>query len=524
MPRLLDNRLIGFDLADVTSRSYSTASPGQILRVAQNGQSMELGTVDLAEQSPLSLDSILARTGLSLQQYLCQTWVDITPSTMFSSIYGIAYGTGTFVVVGESGGQPRIAVGFMNPDNGGFGFTAVSLTDYLNGSNPLILGAAVYGVIFAEDQFVACGQAGSVITSPDGFNWTQKRSGGSEVFFRVAHAPSIGYVFVGNTNTATTAQPGITVFSSDLSDFTTGDPALGSGVPIYGVAWGNGTFVAVGGLTSNPPQSGDVFENHIAISPDGQVWTLQTTAPEKLYRAHYTATYGNGRWVVGTSNGYATSESCIIASRNNGVSWSLQSTLDIGDAVQIISYGNGLFVSGAFNKIGYSPDGLNWAPATLPDTFWQSLPAEDLPIVAGSWGNGVFLMANRGGRIVRSQTMPERFVAGGGGGGGGGSPNPVGTIPFVPNPGDVGSYTMAVAYDNSSGVVDAYPGQTKPVADLRQTYLPTGEFVPIGTYDANGNFTAYEGTWKLMGTGCGYGLEIPSVGKTVVWGLWMRIS
>lgn len=534
MPRLLDTRLIGYDIADVKSRSYGNASPGQILRVSQDGQSMELATVTQADLTPQSLDSVQTRTGLSIQQYLTSTWVDITPGTMFNTIYGITYGAGTFVVVGESAGQARIAVGFMNPDTSGFGFTAVPLTDYLNGGNPLVLGSAVYGVIFAEDQFIACGAGGSIISSPDGFNWTQKRSGGTEVFFRAAYAPDIGYVFVGMTNLNTTAEPGITVFSSDLVQFNTlATSALGAGVPVYGVSWGNGTFMAVGGVVSEPAQSGAIFENHIATSPDGQTWTLRQTTPVKTNRAHYTVTYGNGRWIAGTSHSPSASESCIIVSRNNGVSWELQDTLDIGNSVQTISYGNGLFVSGAINKIGYSPDGLNWAPVTPPDTFWSSLAAGDLYISAGAWGNGIFLLANRGGRIVRSQTIVERFVTGGGGGGSTG-PLPVGTIPFVPNPGDVGSYTLAVAYDeNNGGIQTAYPGITKEANQLRLAGIipvsdSSGTLNTMGTYNSEGNLVAaWTGTWKNMGTACGEGLTIAQgeTNKTlIVWGLWMRIS
>jgi hypothetical protein len=149
------------------------------------------------------------------------------------------------------------------------------------------------------------------------------------------------------------------------------------------------------------------------------------------------------------------------------------------------------------------------------------------------------MIASRAGRVARSKVAYEIFGvnsgSSGGGGGSGGSTSPINaTIPFVPKPGDVGSYTLAVAYDAAlGGIQRAYPGATSAANKLRLAgYQPvsdsSGTLNTMGTYDDEGNLVAvWNGTWQNMGTACGEGLTIAQgdTNKTlIVWGLWMRIS
>lgn len=98
--------------------------------------------------------------------------------------------------------------------------------------DPLPTGTALYRIIYANQQFVAVGEAETILTSPDGRDWTVQRSGIANETF-------------------------------DLVD----------------VAWGNDRYVALGRYkeTKIDPsgQSGTVIESILPItSPDGYSWTV----------------------------------------------------------------------------------------------------------------------------------------------------------------------------------------------------------------------------------------------------------
>ena len=562
MPKLLDTRLIGYDIADVGTHSYANALAGNVLRVASDGKSMELGSPPPSLEAILAKEAELERNGLSLQQFMCHSWIDCTPANFFTSVFGLGYGMGRFIAVGQNGSTPVIAAGSVStgisgtgPDftNVGMGWASINLTG-------LNLGTAVYHVIYAQGKFVACGENGSVITSLNGYNWTQVRQGTSERLFRVSYGPGIGYVFIGSVSPGSTDQPGVTIFSKDLVSFITLDtPALGKlsnkGVPIYGVGYGNGTFVAVGGLVSNwgsnaiwsPTDITNMQNHHIATSTDGQTWTLRSTSPEKLDSAHYCVEWGNGRFMVGTnqpSTSTNDNEPNIIVTDNMGLSWfsSGAALLPIYNGnVQTISYGNGIAVAGDAG-IQLSNDCLSFTKLTGTNVIPTNYTTGTNPIGAASvFGNGLFLVGNREGKIIRSRTALETWAtyayvnsisssipagggSGGGGGGGGGSTTTYvnATTPFVPNVGDIGSYTLAFPYNTETNIFLAAPGA-----------VFTGNHLYWKDQNGNNVASGFPSTtsWKNMGSGCSYTPAVFPAGESgsytpevVILGLWMRIS
>lgn len=554
MPKLLDNRLISYDLADVTTRSYADALAGNVLRVGADGKSMELGTPPPSLDALLARESELQRTGLSLQQYMCNSWVDCTPGGFFTSVFGLAYGMGKFIAVGQNGSSAVIAASNVSTAISGNGpnFTNLGISWSNINLTGLNLGSALYHVIYAQGKFVACGENGSVLTSVNGISWNQVRQGTSERLYRVSYGPGIGYVFVGSISPGTTDQPGVTIFSKDLVTFTTlANPALGKlsnkGVPIYGVGYGNGTFVAVGGLASNwgsnliwsAQDILDMSNHHIATSTNGTTWTLRSTAPEKTDCAHYCVEWGNGRFMVGTNQpGTANvNEPNIIVTDNMGTSWFLSgaSSLPIYNGnVQTISYGNGIVVAGDLG-VQLSNDCLTFQKLTGTDVIPTNYTTGTNPTgSASAYGNGLFLVGNREGKIMRSRTALETWTTFGyvnslpGGGGGGGSGITSGnyvnaTTPFVPNTGDIGSYTLAVAYNPQVSNFTAAPGVI-----LAGNYLYW--------QDVSGNIiaTGFASTtqWKNMGGGSSYSPptisgsdQSPTFTPEIIrLSLWMRIS
>jgi hypothetical protein len=122
---------------------------------------------------------------------------------------------------------------------------------------------------------------------------------------------------------------------------------------ILSIAYGNGTFVAVGDNNGK-----------IAYSSDGVTWTAVNTG------YNYTmsrVTYGNGKFVAGTYHGSGGPR--VVYSSDGKSGWTeLSSALDSGDTqIRGLAYGNGKFIAawGMSGKISTSTDGITW---TSPQT------------------------------------------------------------------------------------------------------------------------------------------------------------
>lgn len=454
MPRLLDTKLVGYDIADVNNKTYTGVTPGWVLKVAGDGESMELGpspTSTYAESSGLSFDSDRGREGLTFQQSLCRTWTNITPSgvgTNFSQVTGIAYGRGRFVAVGVgAGGEPLMKYAAINGTVAPT-WAAVNLGGTFSGTD------SIWGVKFFGNQFIAYGQNGKLATSVDGALWSAvslPAPGGN--IYSVAYAPGQGYLAVGQTNSNNTLGPGVAWFSSDAIVWTRVLPSpLGAGkvranvsttnpgfstlvdgdIPMYGAVWAKGKFVVVGGEVKGngyPYQDNDPSPQvkHIAYSITGNSdWTQVSSA--RPASSHYVVEYGNGRYVIGANESQAVSPaSSSIMYSNDGITWqqSVMTTtplVPIQGNTQSMIYGNGVFVA-ATDRVYVSTDGVEFnntgvfISGTWPGTPPSGTGANGTP---GTYGNGLFVLGTRGGQIIRSAFGSEVF--GGGSSGGGGTP------------------------------------------------------------------------------------------------------
>jgi hypothetical protein len=124
------------------------------------------------------------------------------------------------------------------------------------------------------------------------------------------------------------------------------------GVGVFDIKYANGIFVAggQGGATTGA--------NTIATSPDGIIWTgrgknIITSGVEKI-------TYGNGIWVVGGSGG-----NTIATSSTNGNSWVGQNNTFMS-YIGALTYGDGKFVAFGVggNFIATSGNGFSWSAQT----------------------------------------------------------------------------------------------------------------------------------------------------------------
>jgi hypothetical protein len=165
-------------------------------------------------------------------------------------------------------------------------------------------------------------------------------------------------------------------------------------IDLYGVAFGNGLFVAVG-------DSGTIL-----TSTDGANWTLRASAAANL--RFYAVTYGSNSFVaVG-----ATIESInhpVVWTSPEGITWTPRDTTSLESSwLQGVTYGKGLYVGvgGNYgtNSVAVSTDGISW---TLRDSGLSNTGLTPLRGVA--YGNGVFVAAGAdvivGGHIHQSSVV-----------------------------------------------------------------------------------------------------------------------
>ena len=243
-------------------------------------------------------------------------------------------------------------------------------------SNP---NAALYGITYGNGLFVAVGDFGVILTSRDGVSWTPQNSGAtnrslrnlifcngrfyalgiptdtillssadgtawSSIEFEVFGGPLrsvlwTNNLFVAVSSLSDTSQGGIHS-SIDGVHWTTRFYSLNAGLD--DVIFANGRFVAVGAGT-------------FVTSTDGFTWTVATN----LLAGWGSIAYGNNTFAA--VGNYASFPG-YVATSTNGLDWILREP-GINWRPRGIAFGNGNFVVAAENGvIMSSDDAVNWAP------------------------------------------------------------------------------------------------------------------------------------------------------------------
>ena len=147
---------------------------------------------------------------------------------------------------------------------------------------------------------------------------------------------------------------------------------------IYGVCYGQGTFVAVG--------SG----GKLATSTDGTTWTQRTSSFGTINI--YGVCYGQGTFVAVGSGGK-------LATSTNGTTWT-QRTSSFGTTnIYGVCYGQGMFVAvGDGGKLATSTNGTTWTQRT--SNFGTST------IIRGvCYGQGMFVAVGDSGKLATSANI-----------------------------------------------------------------------------------------------------------------------
>lgn len=115
----------------------------------------------------------------------------------------------------------------------------------------------VRSAVFANDIFVAVGNNGFIITSPDGITWTQRTSPNTRRFRSVTYGKGL-FVAVSDDGTG-----GRTIYSSDGITWLASTSLT---IDCTSVTYFNGYFIAINGFSSN----------NRARSTDGIIWTVSS--------------------------------------------------------------------------------------------------------------------------------------------------------------------------------------------------------------------------------------------------------
>ena len=131
----------------------------------------------------------------------------------------------------------------------------------------------ISGVAWSNAQFVAVGDKGTILTSPDGKAWTQEPLPAS------ASSTSLIDAVWSNAQFVVVGEKGTILTSPDGKAWTLSQPlpALVSSRTLFGVAWSGSHFVAVGGDIL-----ADSYNSIVLTSLDGKAWTLSPPRQQVL--------------------------------------------------------------------------------------------------------------------------------------------------------------------------------------------------------------------------------------------------
>jgi|GEM_PF-2038184 len=309
---------------------------------------------------------------LIVKTALDQWLIRATPANV-RNLNAITYGNGQFIAVGESG------IILSSPDGEKWTARASTITNNLN------------GILYGNGRFVAVGDLGAIVNSEDGLNWVSVGSGTTSALTSVAYGNGI-YVAVGRD----------TVTSADGIHWMV--QSSGSGSLFSGIAYGAGQFVAV------------TTDGVIYSSSGGTLWTKQHCTPCEAQifvpEGFFGVTHGPELFVAvgGGSYFYLPKGPLvhfpIISSSPDGLTWK-DGPAPAGEFLGV-TYGEGGFVAVGGNSgngftpagvIASSPDGAAWTLHDAASNNW---------LRGVAYGNGTFVAVGDGGVILQSGQFSTR--------------------------------------------------------------------------------------------------------------------
>lgn len=291
--------------------------------------------------SPVTSVSITGNLGLGL-------WSNNISFT--TTVYSLTYGNGIYSAGGIDAWYWR--------STDGINWSGTKPTSF--SGNP------VWSVLNANGLYLAA-VGTSIWSSPDAVTWTNRHT------YVTTYAMTYGNNLFLAGGEATGGSAGLRT-STDGLNWTNRTSNFGNGT-IYGIEFGNNVYVAVAAL--NFSGGGEV-----RTSTNGTTWTTRTLA---VNTGIYGLAYGNGIFVAGGDGG-------VIQTSTDGITWTSRTSNFGTGRIRKVLYGDGGFLAvgqdgGASTSHVVSTDGITWTTRT--NTFGTST------LFAGIFGNGLFIIGGQ---------------------------------------------------------------------------------------------------------------------------------
>ena len=257
--------------------------------------------------------------------------------------------------------------GYVQIIYGGGFFTAISAQPYTNG--------------------MSYPYSNGVSFSRDGTQWTHLKCAGEPAGIAFGN----GLFALSSWDTATDGDAGFLFSVTNPANFPA--QAMPSNLynGQYGLAYGNGVFVA----------TGYVYEGttgEIVTSTDGQNWTYQSPLPAGSTSNVFLSgiAYGNGIFLAVGAYPYFTGETTSrVFSSTDGIHWNRRAVLSSLPPVASLSFVNGVFYAPTIITSGFPPPSYAYATTNGGTWIGVSPPYPSLYTTA-TFGQGIYVSVHPG--------------------------------------------------------------------------------------------------------------------------------
>jgi len=254
-------------------------------------------------------------------------------------------------------------------------------TSQASGAGSKLLG----GVSWTGSQFVAVGEGGTIVTSPDGITWTLQASGTPNQLAAVGASGTRLVVTESNSTMVLTSPDGVT---------WTSRPTSNSVQSLGGVAGSGTQFVVVGTTTT--------FAGAVLTSPDGVSWTAQDAGVS----SGLSGVVWSGTQFVAVGGAIATSP--------DGVTWTERTNPYPGEFLSSVAWSGTQFVAaaGSHAAILTSPDGVTWTLQGCAVGYgFLGVAASHDTIVTVGFPQGIVTSSDGGDCVLNPIADPVTFSA-----------------------------------------------------------------------------------------------------------------
>jgi len=257
----------------------------------------------------------------------------------------------------------------------------------------LCLSGAMTAILLCSDAtasdrglFIAVGQSGVIVTSPDGVNWVRRPHDiGHPNFENISHINGTFFVMGGKRGMNRT---GILLTSTDAIHWARESIGRGNQYILTDMAYGKGKYVIVG----NRSYSDIAYLDGIVLtSKDGHAWR------DMLFERNEITSIAFGNNVFVAMNDYLGRPGLLVS--GDGVIWSRTSAPGNHSNWGKVLYAKGQFVTASTNKnkVFTSLNGLDWKEHEIIDPTGKSFYMEKKNI---TYGDGKFIIIAKEGIVV----------------------------------------------------------------------------------------------------------------------------